>query len=247
MVFYADGKDHSIDQNYLAQYNVENSRVNSATLSIVDKASVLPKWIAPSLYPYNNMTSIRFDESFKNFTGINYETSGEGGYITTATAFDNMSGWFMNFNNVESISGLENIPSSVVDMRYMFNRLKAASNFDTIDLSNVDMSHVVFTESMFANIGGSLANVVLPDNVSSKVSSQMLELYNTEELVYHAMFDSASTLQHVTFGENFGSEELPCDYSIMFNKCIRLQDIDLRNCLNIGTKLEDGSSPCNTS
>ena len=59
-----------------------------------------------SFYPFNNVTSITFDKTFKDLRMINYykrEDAGERKHI--GTLFNSMSGWFMNFTNVESISG----------------------------------------------------------------------------------------------------------------------------------------------
>ena len=56
------------------------------------------------------------------------------------------------------------------------------------------------------------------------------------------MFADASTLQNITFGENFGSIECATSYSFMLKNCIGIKKLDLQNCLNL-----DSSSDCVTN
>ena len=102
MKFYYDNFDHSKDTNFLASYNVANTKVNDETYGGSGFAPKVPEWISSAYHPFNNVTSITFDKTFEDFRTINHFIQ-KGKHI--GTVFNSMSGWFMNFSNVESISG----------------------------------------------------------------------------------------------------------------------------------------------
>ena len=106
MTFYYDNLDHSKDTNFLASYNVANTKVNDETYNPSSTAAKVPEWMSSAYHPFNNVTSITFHESFKDFKTINHlSQENTEGYKHIGTLFNSMSGWFMNFSNVESISG----------------------------------------------------------------------------------------------------------------------------------------------
>ena len=111
----------------------------------------------------------------------------------------------------------------------------------TLDLSDFDMSNVIFANSMFANFGNNCSNVILPSGVSSNVDESMFIRYEAKSIDYSNMFADASTLQNVTFGENFGSSVFETSYSFMLKNCISIKKLDLTNCLNLGS-----STVCDT-
>lgn len=237
MVFYYDNNDHSLDQNYLNQYSVDNTQVTMELLEENSPSARIPKWISSSYYPYNNVTSIRFDASFKNLHSLQfYVQEKDQGYVNYGIPFLSMSGWFMNFSNVSSVTGLENVPSGIYDMRNMFYGFKNSSEMETLDLSSLDMRSVVFADYMFGNFGLLNCNIILPDNVSNNVVEDDFKKYDTNSIIYCYMFNGSSALNNVTFGQSFGNTELPCNLMCMFNNCIQLKSAELTTINNLGQK-----------
>ncbi len=120
----------------------------------------------------------------------------------------------------------------------MFYGFKNSSFMTTLDLSDFDMSNVIFANSMFANFGNNCSNVVLPTGVSSNVDEDILEMYSANLIDYSNMFADASTLQNITFGGSFGSSDLETSYRFMLKNCISIKKLDLTNCLNLGSSTD---------
>ena len=61
----------------------------------------------------------------------------------------------------------------------MFYGFKNLPPLTTLDLSDFDMSSVIFANYMFGNFGNNCSDVILPSGVSSNVEEEMLKLYDT--------------------------------------------------------------------
>ena len=140
----------------------------------------------------------------------------------------------MNFDNVSSINGLENIPSGVVFTNYMFYGFNFKQNDSTLDLTSFNMDNVLSAEYMFGYMGMNVSNVLLPNNVSSEAAT-FADIYNKSEIRYAHMFDNSSSVQAISFGDNFGNRDITLNYEALLYKCDSFKDVDLSTVIGLGS------------
>ena len=179
-----------------------------------------PAWAGTMYTAVPEVTTIVFDNSFKNFRPK-----------TTKN-------WFFNFTNLEEIKGLENLNTSeVTTMSYMFFYCKklsqlVLSNFNTENVK--DMSYMFTGCSSLTSLDLSSFNTEKVQEMSrmftdcQRLTSLDLSNFNTENVKDMGyMFAGCSSLTSLNLS-NFKTENVQY-MSYMFDDCSSLTSLDLSN------------------
>ena len=180
--------EQKLNQDGIYSYLIKNDDETYSLILTADSSDYNTS-VAKPYYVSNDYTNGFYDEKSQNYkiagpvwydNSINYTITKviiKTKVYPTKTAF-----WFLNFNNLKSIDGLENIDfSKLVDTSGMFY---GCSSLETLDLTSFDMKNIINTSNMFSGCNGlktiyinrrkwDLSNVKYSDNM----------FYNTINLV----------------------------------------------------------------
>ena len=205
MVFYYDDFDHRKDVGFDSKYDIKNTNVDT---------DLLAPWLNPSQKPNIHPTNVVFDNTFTNFDS--YADNGK------LYAFRSISGWFMNFDSVQGISGLNNISSNIENTSYAFCGFDTKTSDGCINLSSLYLPNLKNTNFMFSKLQYSVKKVVAPniDNQSSTDEDKLINCCN--------MFADCETLREISWTSNVALENRHkvSDSSEMFKNCYMLNVID---------------------
>ncbi len=135
LYFQADSNDYAAGDTYDQQ-----------TITKVWKNTATWKGSGSDMWLYKDITATGYSEPEwyelrESATTVIFEES--FAYVLPTSTFD----WFMNFKNLTTVTGLENLNTSKVGTMYcMFVSCEALTS---IDISTFDMSNVYSTEGMF--------------------------------------------------------------------------------------------------
>ena len=205
LTFYYDAKK--------AQWQTE---VDEGTVYDIPWGSV-PGWRTNS-----TITTVTFDESFKDYNGLK-----------------NTSYMFYYLTKLETINNLENLNTEhVTDMSYMFFCCSSLKSLDLGD--NFDTSSVKDMTNMFYRCS-SLKSLDLGDKFNtSNVTNMYLMFYMCEELKTLDLGDKFDTskvtnmqnmfaitsLESLDLGDKFNTSNVT-NMSMMFYKCTKLTSLDV--------------------
>lgn len=167
------------------------------------------------------ITKVVFDTSFGNYTGI------------TSTA-----DWFLAFNNLKSISGIEYLKTNnVTDMTNMF---AGCYNLTELDVSGFNTANVKKMDHLFSACYG-LTSIDVSNFNTSNVTSMNSMFYDCRNLTsidvslfntgyvtdMGSLFNGCIKLSSINVS-NFNTANVT-DMSAMFSDCKTLTSLDIRN------------------
>lgn len=167
------------------------------------------------------ITKVVFDTSFGNYTGI------------TSTA-----DWFLAFNNLKSISGIEYLKTNnVTDMTNMF---AGCYNLTELDVSGFNTANVKKMDHLFSACYG-LTSIDVSNFNTSNVTSMNSMFYDCRNLTsidvslfntgyvtdMGSLFNGCIKLSSINVS-NFNTANVT-DMSAMFSDCETLTSLDIRN------------------
>lgn len=214
-----------------------------------------PGWVA---FRKNEITTVTFDKSFKEYQLEEFVSSGDG------THYCGCEGWFKNCENLTTITGVENFNySKVTTMNEMFY---GCTSLATIPFK-FKADNIIYLTDMFANSG--LTKIEFDESFDTKNVYSMNGMFynckNLETIIGLEYFDTKScfsfqsmflgcesltnldlnfdtqsatdmsrmfrdckNLTSISFGEKFVTSKVK-DMSQMFAECTSLDTLDLSN------------------
>ena len=178
--------------------------------------SSMPEW-----QNNRNITTVDFDESFADYTGLN-----------------NTSFMFYNLTSLQSVNHLDRLnTTNVIEMRNMF---RMCNNLTNLDVTSLNTEKVTSMERMFADchalteLDVSSFNTKNVTNMSymfawcKALTSLDLSNFNTENVTdMNNMFATCNALTTLDVS-NFNTENVT-NMSSMFSSCFALTDLDVSN------------------
>ena len=216
--YFTDKAPYAVLDGTTLTFYYDNQMPTDGSVTVYKQIpwSGMPEWRNK-----RNITTVDFDESFADYTGLN-----------------NTSFMFYNLTSLQSINHLDRLnTTNVLEMRSMFRMCNSLTN---LDMTGINTEKVTSMESMFVDcsvlteLDVSSFNTKNVTNMSymfawcKALTSLDLSNFNTENVTdMNNMFATCNALTTLDVS-NFNTENVT-NMNAMFASCFALTDLDVSN------------------